>query len=156
MLTFTGIATGMALMLSGTNVGHSASTIPTTQDQTANLQQTSSEKTIYIKPIGVIKEKVREYYKEHPILAEISKCESNYRQWDETGKILRGKVNSKDIGVMQINTYYHADKAEKLGYDLETLEGNMAYAKWLYEKEGVQPWSASSPCWGKHISMATK
>ena len=56
---------------------------------------------------------------------------------------------------MQINTYYHADTAERLGIDIHSLEGNMAYAKNLYEREGLQPWSASSKCWSKsaHVAM---
>lgn len=92
---------------------------------------------------------VREYYKDTPILAEISKCESTFKHYDKNGNVLRGKVDSRDVGVMQINEYYHADEAKKLGYDLETVEGNLAYAKYLYEKEGVDPWSHSAKCWGK-------
>ncbi len=51
---------------------------------------------------------------------------------------------------MQINTYYHRDAAEKLGMDLYSLHGNLAYAQYLYEKEGTVPWNSSKPCWGKH------
>ncbi len=96
-----------------------------------------------------LEEYVREYYKDDPILAEVARCESTFRHLDEDGSILRGVVNSQDIGVMQINLYYHADTAEELGYDLRSLEGNLAYAQALYEKQGTQPWSASKPCWGK-------
>jgi len=48
---------------------------------------------------------------------------------------------------MQINEYYHTDKAKKLGLNLRTVEGNLAYAKYLYDKEGTQPWISSSKCW---------
>ena len=48
---------------------------------------------------------------------------------------------------MQINRYYHEEKANELGYNLEVIEGNMAYAKYLYEKEGSKPWLSSSKCW---------
>lgn len=57
----------------------------------------------------------------------------------------------EDIGLMQINTYFHLNTSKKLGYDIFSLDGNMAYAKWLYEKQGTQPWSASKPCWSKTI-----
>ena len=56
-------------------------------------------------------------------------------------------MNSADLGLMQINEKYHAQKASELGFDLKSPEGNMQYAKWLYNKEGGQPWIASSSCW---------
>jgi len=99
---------------------------------------------------------VREYFKDTPILAEIAKCESRFRQVDENGDVVRGEINRSDIGVMQINTYYHADTAKKLGLDLKTLGGNMAYAKYLYEKEGSTPWLSSSGCWNKFKSLSQK
>ena len=92
---------------------------------------------------------VREYFVDEPILAEIAKCESRFRHLNKDGEIFRGKVNKSDIGVMQINTYYHGKKAEELGLDLYSLRGNLEYAKYLHEKEGTTPWNSSKPCWGK-------
>ena len=58
------------------------------------------------------------------------------------------------MGVMQINERYHLLTAEKLGYNIHTLEGNVGYAKYLYEKFGSDPWSASSKCWkGKVVAI---
>lgn len=96
-----------------------------------------------------LEEYVREYYIDEPILAEIARCESTFRQLNKKGETLRGKVNSADVGVMQINLRYHEVSADKLQYDLMTLEGNLAYAKHLYDKEGTKPWASSSPCWKK-------
>ncbi len=98
----------------------------------------------------------KEYFKNEPILVEIAKCESEFRQYDTDGNVLTGKVNKSDVGVMQINKYYHLDKAESLGYDLHTVEGNMAYAKYLYQHEGVQPWISSSPCWKSALKDEVK
>lgn len=50
---------------------------------------------------------------------------------------------------MQINELYHLETAEKLGLDIYTIEGNVAYAKHLYEEQGAKPWMSSSPCWAK-------
>src|SRR3989338_11461277 len=97
---------------------------------------------------------VREYFKDDPILAEIAKCESTFRQFSSTGEVIKGRVNKRDVGVMQINKYYHLKSAEKLGYDLHTIEGNMAYAKALYDREGTKPWNSSSKCWGKYAKTA--
>lgn len=92
---------------------------------------------------------MREYFKETPILAEVARCESHYRQFTKKGDVLRGEVNRSDVGVMQINEYYHGKTAEKLGINLYSLEGNLAYAKNLYERQGVAPWVHSKKCWSK-------
>ncbi len=89
------------------------------------------------------------YFKNDPILVDIAKCESRFRQFDKNGNVLRGEKNKSDLGLMQINEYYHAKKALELGHNLNTTEGNMAYAKYLYDREGGQPWISSSKCWAK-------
>lgn len=91
---------------------------------------------------------VREYFAETPILAEIAKCESRFRQVGKDGNVLRGEVNKSDLGLLQVNKYYHGEKAEDLGFDLMTVDGNLAYAQYLYDKEGTAPWNASKKCWG--------
>jgi hypothetical protein len=50
---------------------------------------------------------------------------------------------------MQINTRFHEATATEMGIDLESLNGNLEYAKYLYEKEGTKPWVSSKACWGK-------
>ncbi len=94
-----------------------------------------------------VEEKVREYFKDEPVLVAIARCESNFRQNDTTGNTLRGRVNPADLGVMQVNEKYHAATAIKLGHDLHSIEGNLAYAKYLYESQGTRPWNASRHCW---------
>ncbi len=110
-----------------------------------DIEQTSSE----------TEKRVREYFKDIPLMAEVAYCESHFEQVDKnTGEIKRGFMNAADVGVMQINERYHAETAKKLGIDIYSLEGNMQYARYLYEHEGTQPWSASRPCWGgKALAM---
>lgn len=91
-----------------------------------------------------------------PILIEVARCESEFRQFDRDGNVIRGRVVPDDIGVMQINEYYHGDTADKLGLDIHTTEGNVAYAKYLYGKYGLKPWSASKACWSKSGDIAQK
>ena len=102
-----------------------------------------------------IEAQAKAYFKDTPILADIAFCESSFRQYDADGNVLTGVVNKGDIGVMQINKYYHAEKAAELGDDLNTVQGNMAYAKYLYERYGTQPWSSSEDCWKGDLSAAT-
>lgn len=100
-----------------------------------------------------VKAIVSDYFKDDPIMVKIAWCESRFRQNEKDGSLFRGKVNRSDVGVMQINTYYHLDTANKLDMDLTTIEGNMAYAKRLYDREGTVPWNSSSPCWNKEVAM---
>jgi hypothetical protein len=97
---------------------------------------------------------VRDYFRDAPLLAEIAKCESTFRQFDSKGNVLKGEVNDDDIGVMQINTFYHLESAKKNGFDIYTIDGNLGYAKWLYGKYGDAPWVHSSPCWKKYSHLA--
>jgi len=101
-----------------------------------------------------VEEYVRNYFSDIPIMVEIAKCESRFRQYNKDGDILRGEENRLDRGVMQINEYYHIEDSEKLGYDIYTLEGNTAYARFLFEKYGVKPWKSSAPCWGRTVAYS--
>lgn len=121
----------------------------------------SNKKEITTKTITV-EEYIRNYFSDIPVLVEVARCESQFRQHDKYGNILRGVVNNLDLGVMQINEYYHEHDSDKLGYDISTIEGNTAYARHLYEKSGLKPWKSSSPCWSKttayteHQALAMK
>ena len=112
-----------------------------------NIQIVGNETEKNGKDIVSTEEYVRSYFSDTPILAEIARCESHFRQTDEAGNILRGKRDPRDVGVMQINEYFHLNKAKELNHDIYTLEGNMAHARYLYEKTGAKPWMASSQCW---------
>lgn len=96
---------------------------------------------------------VRSYFHDIPVMAEVARCESTFRHTLADGSVLRGVVDGADTGVMQINKRYHQAQAESLGLNLDDFEDNMAYARHLYEKQGTQPWNASSPCWSRSIAM---
>ena len=95
-------------------------------------------------------EYVRQYFSDIPIMIQIAKCESTFRQLDQDGDIHRGVTNPADVGVMQINEFYHLDTAQKKKYNIYTVEGNTAYARDLYQRQGTGPWSSSKACWGKY------
>jgi len=94
-----------------------------------------------------VEQYVREYFSDTPILIEIARCESQFRQYDSNGKVLRGEAVNDDIGIMQVNDYYHKARAAALDMDIRTIDGNLAYALYLFEEEGTAPWSASKKCW---------
>jgi len=90
---------------------------------------------------------VRNYFKDEPVLAEIARCESGFRHTLSDGSILRGRVDSADTGVMQINKRYHQATATAMGLNLDNIYDNMAYARHLYETQGLRPWASSASCW---------
>jgi hypothetical protein len=96
---------------------------------------------------------VRAYFSDIPVMIHIARCESTFRHTLSDGSILSGKVNPADTGVMQINSRYHGEKAEELGFDLNNLYDNMAYARNLYERQGTKPWRSSAPCWSWILAM---
>lgn len=98
---------------------------------------------------------VRHYFSDLPVMVDVAFCESTFRQYGEDGNVILGKVNKNDVGVMQINTGYHLEDAEDLGYDIYTLDGNLDYARALYEKQGTSPWVHSEKCWSKSPISST-
>ena len=85
-------------------------------------------------------------------MIQVARCESGFRHTLEDGTVLKGKVDPRDTGVMQINSFYHSKAAKELGYDLSDLSDNMAYARHLYKMKGTAPWNASSSCWGTTLA----
>jgi hypothetical protein len=104
-------------------------------------------------PVGDTEAVVRAYFADIPVMIQIARCESTFRHYLADGTVLKGRVDSADTGVMQINKRFHQKTATALGIDLDDIYGNMAYARHLYEKQGTQPWNASAPCWAKTLAM---
>lgn len=95
---------------------------------------------------------VRSYFADIPVMIEVARCESTFRHELSDGSILQGKVDPADTGVMQINKRYHLNTANEMNLNLDDIYDNMAYARYLYENQGTQPWSASMPCWGGSLA----
>lgn len=141
-----------------------ATTVPSTSStNSTQIQQLEAGKKDESKEIST-EAYVRNYFSDIPILVEVARCESEFRQTDKNGNVLRGVKDPRDVGVMQINEHYHLKKSKELGYDIHTIEGNTAYARYLYEGsedlgktgEGAKPWMASSACWAKVKELAVK
>ena len=96
---------------------------------------------------------VRTYFQDIPVMIQIARCESTFRHTLEDGSVLTGRVDPADTGVMQINKRYHEKTAEAMSLNLDDLYHNMAYARYLYETQGTQPWSASAQCWSPSLAM---
>src|SRR5262249_37989172 len=84
-----------------------------------------------------------------PVLQRIAQCESHGQHWARNGKVMRGKRNPHDTGLFQINTIVWGKKAQELGYDIRTPEGNTDMARYLFENYGSVPWQSSAACWNR-------
>lgn len=88
----------------------------------------------------------------YSLLMHIASCES----WGDPNKeprefkdgvVLRGFPNPNDVGLAQINIPTWGATAARLGYDLMTYKGNLAMAKWIFDRLGSAPWKYSQGCW---------
>ena len=86
-----------------------------------------------------------------PRMAIVAHCESQLKHFNDDGTVLLGWQNPKDIGVFQINEPTWGKQAKRLGYDIRTLEGNLAMGGYIFKTEGFKPWKYSKPCWGKYF-----
>lgn len=96
-----------------------------------------------------VQEYVAEYFADAPVMVAIARCESRFRQFDNEGNVLKNSLGSSAVGVFQIMSSLHDKPADKMELDITTLEGNVAYARQLYEEKGTTPWNSSKGCWGK-------
>jgi len=86
-------------------------------------------------------------YKDFVLLREIAYAESGFNHFNKNGEVLVGKKNNKDIGIFQINSYYHEKKAKELELDIRNPYGNIKYAVLLYKEQGSKPWGWSKKNW---------
>lgn len=89
--------------------------------------------------------RVRDYFADLPAMIDIAKCESGFRQYTDSGNVFYGGAGGKMIGIFQLHGDYHLAAAQNIGLDITTVDGNLAYSRHLYEKEGLAPWG---PCLG--------
>jgi hypothetical protein len=98
-----------------------------------------------------VKEYVEIYFADEPVMIDIASCESHFRQFDKHGNVLKNSAGSSAVGIFQIMSSIHAKDAKNMGYDITTIDGNLGYAKYLYEAKGTAPWNASKACWDKKL-----
>jgi hypothetical protein len=113
------------------------------------------EAQVTVLSTSTINQLVVPYTKLLPALVSICTCESGQgtgkpQQFNiHTGEVLRGKINPKDTGACQINSYWNGATARTHGWDIYTLDGNIRMANWMYKNQGSTPWGWSSACWKK-------
>ena len=102
-----------------------------------------------------VKEYVEIYFMDVPVMIDIARCESQFKQFDKRGSVVKNP-NSSAIGIFQIMSSLHSDTAADMGFDIRSIDGNLAYARYLYDNEGTVPWNSSKGCWGKTLIAKAK
>jgi hypothetical protein len=86
-----------------------------------------------------IEAQVRTVFNDAPNMVAIAQCESGFRQYGNDGLPLRGG-NGNYIGVFQFSETGHAATAKLKGFDIYETNGNIGYAKYVYDRQGTNPW----------------
>ena len=83
-----------------------------------------------------------------PKMLQVAFCESSLREYDPNSPdgLLHGIVDHDDLGLFQINVKYNAGELSATTTDITTAHGNIMFAKYLFDKNGLSPWSASRHC----------
>lgn len=132
---------GLLLIFVVTFLSHSEVALATSQ-----VKESEITGTVYLTQAEV-EARTREYFKDTPVMIEIARCESKFRQFTDSGNVLRGGSAGGMVGVFQFFESIHTTPAKALGFDITTLEGNLGYAKHVYNTEGTTPWNSAKACW---------
>lgn len=96
-------------------------------------------------PNAGLEDAVRTAFADAPVMVAVAKCESGFRQFSSTDVVLRGGSGKGYVGIFQIGERLHRAPAAKLGMDIDTIEGNIAYARHMYDAQGSVPWRECVP-----------
>ena len=96
------------------------------------------------------------FFPDTPVMVEVARCESGLRHTTTSGSVLRGGLGGNMVGVFQLYDKYHREAARTLGYDIDSMLGNIAYARELYRAQGLTPWNSSRSCWGGVVPAPTQ
>jgi hypothetical protein len=107
-----------------------------------------------------VEAKVREYFADIPVMIKIAKCESGFKQYQEDGSLTVSKAVSKKTrkrvssasGAFQILYIGHFESwSSSDDTNITTLEGNLRFARMMYEESGTSPWAESKKCWKRKL-----
>ncbi len=85
------------------------------------------------------------YFSDAPEMVEVARCESGMRHYLPDGRVLRGGTGGMMIGLFQLHEGYHRAPAVAMGINIDSLVGNLLYARHLYNQQGATPWRQCVP-----------
>src|ERR1044072_6217052 len=100
--------------------------------------------TAQTNPNATIQDVVQFYFANIPIMIYIARCETNFRQYNADGSALHD-ASGTYVGVFQIAESIHTPRATSMGFDIRGIDGNLQYARYLYNSSGTNPWKGCLP-----------
>ncbi len=91
-------------------------------------------------PNADVEARVRASMSDMPAMIEIAQCESGFRQFAPDGSVLHGGIGKGYIGIFQVDESMHGPKAQSMAFDINTVDGNIAYARYMFFATGTNPW----------------
>lgn len=134
----------MCVLFAGQVMNVEAADMLATSSPATSIVATSTVTLINQTP-AEIEKRVREYFVDTPVMIDIALCESKFRQFTDSGNVMRGGSGGMMVGIFQFFESVHSKAAKNLGFDVLTVEGNLGYAKHVYEQSGTTPWSSCVP-----------
>lgn len=101
----------------------------------------------------MVEGEILKVFQDAPIMVRVAKCESTLAHYDKDGRVKKNPRSSAH-GLFQILAKTHGPSAQKRNLDIMTIEGNIRYARVLYNERGLSPWNASRACWGGNAIKA--
>ena len=98
-------------------------------------------------PQELVSNYAEEYGVDLKLANAIISCESRYNE-NAIGTLA---VVGEDVGLWQINSYFHKQTALSMGLDIYKVEDNIKYGFYLLSTEGVRHWYPSKLCWSAKL-----
>lgn len=95
-------------------------------------------------PNAINEDIVKFYFSDVPVMIDIAKCESGFKQYNPDGSAFHD-ASGTYVGIYQIAESIHTAKAQSLGFDIRNIDGNLQYARYLYNASGTNPWKGCLP-----------
>lgn len=88
-----------------------------------------------------LQDMVAQEFQDAPRMMKVIACESNFRQFDSSGKPLMS--HTADVGIFQVNQV-HWDEAKSLGLDIfNSAKDNIKMGRIIYDREGIDAWTCN-------------
>jgi hypothetical protein len=97
---------------------------------------------------GPLKDLVIGEFPSDTIMWSVVACETGFRHSNADGSVIVNSGSSA-TGLTQIMKSIHGADATKLGYNIDSVAGNISYAKMLRTRNGYLDWTPSEHCWNK-------
>jgi hypothetical protein len=93
---------------------------------------------------AIVEDAVRFYFADAPVMVDVARCETKFKQYNADGSAYYDASRTY-IGTFQISEKIHTPRATSMGLNLATLDGNLGYARYLYDTSGTNPWKGCLP-----------